>query len=140
MSAYATLRKAFPQQALQAVPEQAELGTHNAVDTTRSADDESPQLIDILIDRLADRVATALAQRLAAPTAQADAEWLDSRAAAEYLGLHRDTLRRLAAERAIPAEQDAPGCKLFFRRPDLDEWRTAGGRANHLAAELARVA
>ena len=39
--------------------------------------------------------------------------------------MHRDTLRKLAAERAIPSEQDGPGCKLYFRRSDLDAWRTA---------------
>jgi excisionase family DNA binding protein len=139
MSAYATLRKALPQQALQAVPQDGKPDAHTDVVPTRFGN-ESRQLIDVLMDQLADRVAAALAQRLASPTAEVAPEWLDSRAAAEYLGLHRDTLRKLAAERAIPAEQDGPGCKLFFRRNDLDEWRMAGGRASHLAAELARVA
>jgi len=139
MSAYATLRKALPQQALQAVPADGTRDGCHGVDPKRSTD-ESRQLIDVLIDQLADRVATALAERLATPTADTSPEWLDSRAAASYLGLHRDTLRKLAAERAIPAEQDGPGCKLFFRRNDLDEWRMAGGRTGHLAAELARVA
>ena len=52
-----------------------------------------------------------------------DDDWLDSRQAAEYLGVHRDTLRRLAAARAIPAVQDGRGCKLFFQRAALDDWR-----------------
>ncbi|MBV9838192.1 MAG: helix-turn-helix domain-containing protein [Solirubrobacterales bacterium] len=55
-------------------------------------------------------------------------DWLDSRGAAEYLGVHRDTLRKLAGERAVPAHQEGPGCKLFFRRSDLDAWRRGGGR------------
>jgi excisionase family DNA binding protein len=63
-----------------------------------------------------------------------DFEWLDSRQAADYLGVHRDTLRRLAAARAIPAEQDGRGCKLFFRRAALDDWRRSGGHTRHLAA------
>ena len=67
-------------------------------------------------------------------------EWLDSRGAAEYLGVHRDTLRKLAAERTIPAHQDGRGCKLFFRRSDLDEWRRAGGRAVQLASIVADAA
>lgn len=67
-------------------------------------------------------------------------EWLDSRDAADYLGVHRDTLRKLAAERAIPAEQDRPDCKLFFRRSALDEWRLTGGRSAHLAGTLTRAA
>lgn len=85
------------------------------------------RMVDGLIAAIAERIADAVAARLAKSTPEAIPEWLDSRAAAEYLGLHRDTLRKLAAERAIPAEQDGPGCKLFFRRSDLDEWRRAGG-------------
>jgi excisionase family DNA binding protein len=69
-----------------------------------------------------------------------DDEWLDCRHAAEYLGLHRDSLRKLAAGRAIPSEQDGPGCKLYFRRGDLDAWRRGGGRPRHLAACLAATA
>jgi len=139
MSAYATLRKAVPQPALRAVPQDGAPDGLNAVHKPPSAD-QSRQLLDVLIDQLADRVASALAERLTTPTVDVAPEWLDSRAAAQYLGLHRDTLRKLAAERAIPAEQDGPGCKLFFRRSDLDEWRMAGGRTSHLAAAFAHAA
>lgn len=89
--------------------------------------------IDAVFDCLIDRLAAAVATRLTAMGGGED-DWLDSRQAAEYLGLHRDTLRRLAAARAIPAEQDGRGCKLFFRRAALDEWRCGGGRVPHLAA------
>jgi excisionase family DNA binding protein len=51
---------------------------------------------------------------------------MDARTAAAYLGVHRDTLRKLAAERAVPVHQDAPGCKLYFRRDELDHWRRSG--------------
>lgn len=51
---------------------------------------------------------------------------MDTRRAAEYLGIHRDSLRRLAAERAIPTEQAGTGCKLYFKRSDLDAWRASG--------------
>lgn len=34
--------------------------------------------------------------------------WFDTRAAAEYLGVHHDTLRKLAAARVVPSEQDGP--------------------------------
>jgi len=98
------------------------------------------QLIDALVIQLADRVATAIAERLGAPSTDKAPEWLDSREAADYLGLHRDTLRKLAAERAIPAEQEGPGCKLFFRRSALDEWRLTGGRSAQLASSLAQAA
>jgi len=78
-------------------------------------------------------VAEAIVTRLGRKQDDRD-EWFDSRQAAEYLGLHRDTLRRLAAARAIPAEQDGRGCRLFFRRTVLDEWRRSGGRSRHLTA------
>ena len=86
------------------------------------------RVVDQLIDNLVDRIAGAIAERLAGcNTFEAD-EWFDSRRAAEYLDVHRDTLRKLAAQRTIPSEQDGPGCKLYFRRTDLDRWRRSGGR------------
>lgn len=94
---------------------------------------DEPSVIDALLDRIADRLAAAVVARLGSAPAQRG-EWLDSRQAADYLGLHRDTLRRLAAARAIPAEQDGRGCKLFFRRAALDEWRRCGGHTGHMAA------
>lgn len=96
-------------------------------------------IISQLVDRLAEHMAAALAERLGADEPDGD-DWLDSRHAAEYLGVHRDTLRKLAAERAIPSEQDGPGCKLYFRRSDLDAWRRGGGRPRQLAANLATAA
>jgi excisionase family DNA binding protein len=94
--------------------------------------------VDRLVDLLVERVAAAVAARLGHGTN--DEEWFDCRHAADYLGVHRDTLRKLAAERAIPSEQDGPGCKLYFRRSDLDVWRRSGGRPRHIQARLASVA
>jgi excisionase family DNA binding protein len=85
------------------------------------------------LDRLADQLAPLfcrIADRQAARAA--DDPWLDTTAAAEYLGVNRDTLRKLAAARAIPSEQDGRGCKRYFRRSSLDEWRESGGRPAHL--------
>ena len=115
----------------------------NGVDASTLDSIAESSLLDALIDQLARR----LAERLAAATSRSQAgepngedEWLDSRHAAAYLGVHRDTLRKLAAERAIPSEQDGPNCKLYFRRSDLDSWRQTGGRPRHLAKTLRRVA
>jgi excisionase family DNA binding protein len=83
-------------------------------------------VLDQLLGQLADLVAAKVAARLAAPQSEKANEWMDTRRAAEYLGLHRDSLRRLAAQGTIPAEQSAAGCKLFFRRSDLDAWRCSG--------------
>jgi excisionase family DNA binding protein len=97
-------------------------------------------LLDALFDTLAARVAAAVLEHLGRASTDDASEWLDSRSAAEYLGVHRDTLRKLAAERAIPVHQDGRGCKLFFRRADLDEWRDRGGRGVHLASLIAAAA
>lgn len=100
-------------------------------------------VLDAMIDQLAARVVERLAsviERSPAGTPGGQDEWFDSRHAAEYLGIHRDTLRKLAAESAIPSEQDGPNCKLYFRRSDLDVWRLAGGRPRHLATTLTRAA
>jgi excisionase family DNA binding protein len=96
-------------------------------------------ILDQVLAHIADRLAAVITERLVASGNRPD-EWFDSRHAAEYLGMHRDTLRKLAAERAIPSEQDGPGCKLYFRRSDLDAWRHGGGRPRHLASTLAAVA
>jgi excisionase family DNA binding protein len=83
-------------------------------------------VLDDMLVQLADLVADRIAARLAGPRATEKDEWLDTRRAAEYLGIHRDSLRRLAAERAIPTEQAGVGCKLYFKRSDLDAWRCTG--------------
>jgi hypothetical protein len=73
-----------------------------------------PAVLDGVIAGLAERIADAIAVRLAQTPGEAAPEWLDSRGAAEYLGLHGGAVRKLAAGRAIPAEQEGPGC----RKPD----------------------
>lgn len=103
-------------------------GSRDLVSPARADDRRSGPAIEVaaidgLLGRLADLVVERLVER-AAPTAQAaQAEWLDARDAAAYLGIHRDTLRKLAAGREVSVHQDGPGCKLYFRRDELDEWR-----------------
>jgi len=81
-----------------------------------------PSMIDQLLRQLADLVVDRLTERTAVDRDRRE-QWFDARSAAEYLGMHRDTLRKLAAQRAIPTHQDGPRCKLYFRRDELDEWR-----------------
>lgn len=87
--------------------------------------------LDGLLGRLADLVADRVIGMLTAAGGPQE-EWLDARGAAEYLGVHRDTLRKLAAERSVPTHQERPGCKLYFRRRELDAWRRSSpaGRAS----------
>jgi len=68
-------------------------------------------ILEQLLDHIADRLPAVTTARIGMRGDRPD-EWFDSRHAAEYLGVHRDTLRKLAAERAIPSEQDGPGGKL----------------------------
>ncbi len=91
--------------------------------TAALAGDSDRALIDQILSRLADLVVDRLMERTDAHRSEQASAWLDARSAAEYLGVHRDTLRKLAAQRAIPTHQDGPGCKLFFHRDELDEWR-----------------
>jgi excisionase family DNA binding protein len=130
MSAYATSQLA----SLGRLPEPA-------VSTTRLSEPGLREsLLEEVLDDLAQRVAAAIARELRTEPEQKPDEWLDSQGAAEYLGLHRDTVRRLAAERAIPAEQDGPRCRLFFRRAALDAWRRTGGRPAHLQTTIPQAA
>jgi len=83
-------------------------------------------ILDLLLDQLAARVAAQIAAKLAAADATPANQWLDSRSAAEYLNISRDSVRRLAAEGTLPTEQAGTNCKLYFRRSDLDAWRRGG--------------
>jgi excisionase family DNA binding protein len=114
----------------------------NGIDLLETDTVPGGALLHALIDEIALRVVEHLSGAttpVLAGEPSAD-DWLDSRHAAEYLGVHRDTIRKLAAERAIQSEQDGPGCKLYFRRSDLDAWRQSGGRPRHLCSTLASAA
>jgi len=102
------------------------------------AGDSDRALIDQILARLADLVVDRLMARTDAQSSEQSSAWLDARGAAEYLGVHRDTLRKLAAQRAIPTHQNGPGCKLYFRRYELDEWRRSS-RPVRAAAALRAV-
>jgi excisionase family DNA binding protein len=81
-------------------------------------------LDDATLELLAARLAPHLDRRVGDRT---DDAWLSSQEAAAHLGLSVDALHKLAAARSIPFEQDGPGCKLWFRRSELDQWRRGGG-------------
>jgi excisionase family DNA binding protein len=48
---------------------------------------------------------------------------MDTKQAAEYVGVTVAALHRHTAARTIPFEQDAPGGKCWFKRSELDDWR-----------------
>ncbi len=84
-------------------------------------------LIDALDERALDALAERLAPRLSSRLGRTADEWLGSVAAAAYLGVSVNSLHKLTSARVIPFEQDGPGCKLWFRRDELDVWRQSGG-------------
>jgi excisionase family DNA binding protein len=101
--------------------------------------DPDRDLIDQLLGRLADLVVDRLMESSEANSRDRADQWLDARSAAEYLGIHRDTLRKLAAQRAIPTHQEGPRCKLYFRRDELDDWRRSARRTRRAGAALRAV-
>ena len=87
------------------------------------------RLAPCLVEPIARRIVELLREQHAAEPVDS---WYGSSEAARYLGVNRDALRKLAAAGAIPSEQDAPGCKRYFRRSQLDRWRESGGKPAHL--------
>jgi integrase len=118
MSAYANLPKPrallelgpAPHQGPESRPERGWPGRSSIGGT------EAAGLVDALVERLAQRVATR-SERLREHHVDAVDEWLDSRQAAEYLGLHRNTLRRLAAGRATPSSRTVAAASSSFDAP-----------------------
>jgi hypothetical protein len=79
-------------------------------------------------DQLADLLVPHVWKRMEAPAHEQPQDgWLDTRRAAEYLGVTTSGLHKLTAGRLIPFEQDGPGCRCWFKRSELDTWRENGG-------------
>jgi excisionase family DNA binding protein len=78
------------------------------------------------VDALDDDDLRELARRLAPflPAAPTSDGWMTTRQAAEYLGVSVAAMHRLTASRALRFEQDGPGCRCWFRRADLDAYRS----------------
>jgi hypothetical protein len=103
----------------------------------------STRLIDVVFselqrdddarEQLAQLLGPWLSRHLTPTTAPADG-WLDTKRAAEYLGISPASLHKHTAAREIPFEQDGPGCKCWFKRCELDAWR----RGQHAAKALPR--
>lgn len=92
-----------------------------------------------MIEALDDQTLAVLAKRLTPYLQQQDSEgapdrWLSAKDAAAHLGISVHALHKLSAAREIPFEQDGPGCKLWFRRSELDRWRQRGGPAPRKSA------
>lgn len=70
-------------------------------------------------------VAAVTARVLAELSAGGDESWpafMSVETAARYLDVSPERLRKLQARGEVPYLQEAPGCRVFFSREDLDEW------------------
>jgi hypothetical protein len=98
------------------------------------------------VDAIPETTFAALARRLeshlsrppqAGPIVEPDG-WLNFNGALAYLSMEKGSLYKRTAARQIPFHQHGPGCKLWFLRSELDEWRRIGGsravRSRHLKA------
>lgn len=124
MQSYASAQQPTPSGRLQSVRPTRRASAPQALASTAPTD----ALIDQLLSQLADLVVDRLMARTGTETDEAPAEWMDARAAAVYLGVHRDTLRKLAAEGSVPVHQDGPGCKLYFAATSLTTGADPVGR------------
>jgi predicted DNA-binding transcriptional regulator AlpA len=86
-------------------------------------------LDDATIESLAERVAESVITKLR-DEGESD-RWLDSREAADHLGISRDAIHKLHAAGVLPSSQEKAGAKLYFKRSELDRWRQE--RANGAA-------
>jgi excisionase family DNA binding protein len=86
-----------------------------------------------LLDSLAPSDLAELAQTLqpylAPAITPAEDRWLTSKQAADYLAISVHALHRLTSERRIPFEQSGPGGRCYFRKSELDRWRSAWSRS-----------
>jgi excisionase family DNA binding protein len=85
----------------------------------------TPYLVD-LTAALEQMRATLRDELLADLRAERDAaawpEWMSVDTAARYLDVSPERLRKLQARRQIPYHQEDVGCRVLFRRTDLDSW------------------
>jgi excisionase family DNA binding protein len=85
------------------------------------------QLTLTIPDKLVDAIAAAVAEHLlpvlrTAGDGERWPEWMAIETAARYLDVSPQRLRKLVARRQIPFHQEDRGCRVLFRRSDLDEW------------------
>lgn len=77
-----------------------------------------PELVEAIVDKATEQVL----ERIDALATHDQREWFNVESAADYLDVSPERVRKLQARREIPYHQEAPGCRVLFRRVDLDEW------------------
>lgn len=78
------------------------------------------ELVKVFVAELARLVALEALDGCA--TVGAQPEFMSVETAARYLDVSPERLRKLQARRKIPFYQEDVGCRVLFRRADLDQW------------------
>lgn len=79
-------------------------------------------LSDALAEIKAQIKAELLAELRGSPEAEPWPEWLSIETASRYLDVPVGRLRKLVARNQIPFHQEAKGCRVTFRKRDIDAW------------------
>jgi excisionase family DNA binding protein len=88
-----------------------------------SLDEMMTALVKEVAAELRSEVVLAIRSELGAGDAPSQRRWLNTKEAAEYLGVHPDTLGKAASRGEIESEQEKPGAKRWFEPQVLDAWR-----------------
>lgn len=80
------------------------------------------------VEEIARLAAEIAAGQLAERAASTWPEWMSVETAARYLDVPVERVRKLKDRLEIPHYQEAPGCRVFFRRTELDEWMLGSRR------------
>jgi excisionase family DNA binding protein len=85
----------------------------------------SPKALEEIVEEVAARVLAQLAERDDRDGAWP--EWMSVETASRYLNITPERLRKLKQRGKLAYYQEGVGCRVFFRRADLDEamdrWR-----------------
>lgn len=76
------------------------------------------EAINSLVETVSERVRMSIAAQDSEPWP----EWMCVETAARYLDVPKERVRKLKARHEIPFHQEGPGCRVLFRRRDLDAW------------------
>ncbi len=77
---------------------------------------------DAVVEALAIAVSERLLPALHAAGEERWPEWMAVETAARYLDVSPHRIRKLVSRREIPFHQEDKGCRVLFRRGDLDDW------------------
>jgi excisionase family DNA binding protein len=74
------------------------------------------------VEAVAECVAVQLGRQEARPQVADWPEYMSVKTAARYLDLTEDAVRKLYERDEVPVYQEAPGCRVRFRRSDIDAY------------------